>query len=232
MEPELNPTDTGVEENPTETAPEGEGVSEASATAEPTEGTTAEPQPLNLDDLPEFQKYKSGADTRIAAAEAQARRLEEQMFDFQRKAEEAELAAKLRDLPPEEAELERARYDIQKAREEADYYRQQYEGEANLKAWARHLHEEYGVPSQFLNTALGYEGLIKGMMAWKDSTVGTPPPAPTRGRTSLRPAQHGTAPAGPSTAKARFDETPLEDKMKWTQEDWRRRLEEIDQESK
>lgn len=230
MEPELNPTDTGVEGKPPETAPEG--VSEPSPTAEPAEGTTAEPQPLNLDDLPEFQKYKSGADTRIAAAEAQARQLETQMQDFQRKAEEAELAAKLRDLPPEEAELARAQYDVQKARQEADYYRQQVEAESNLKAWARHLHEEYGVPSQYLNTALGYEGLIQGMMEWKDSATGTPPPAPQRGRTTLRPAQHGTAPAGPSTAKARYDDTPASEKAKWSTEEWRRRTAEIDQETK
>ncbi len=230
MAEELNPTDTGVEGKPPETAPEG--VSEPSPTAEPPEGATAEPQPLNLDDLPEFQKYKSGADTRIAAAEAQARQLEGQMLDFQRKAEEAELAAKLRDLPPEEAELERARYDVQKAKQEADYYRGQVEEQSNLNAWARRFHEEYGVPAQYLNTALGYEGLIQGMMEWKDSATGTPPPAPQKGRTALRPAQHGTAPAGPSTSKAQFDEMSTADKMKMSQEDWRRRFAEIDQETK
>lgn len=226
MPPELEPTGTGVEEKQG-TAPPTEGVPAPSPTAEP-EGATAERQPVDLDTLPEFQRYKSEEQKRVAAQQRQYQAMQrdlatkqQQLYEIQQRADQAQLEAKLRDLDPEEAKVVRAEHEVERARQEAAYYQQiAYQQQArlveqeNLKGWARHYNQQYGIPLNEMNISYGWKEFL-------DSVVGrgprkdTPPPTP-QARTPQAPgqvAQHGTARAGPATALGRHQETPMTEKF-------------------
>ena len=85
----------------------------------------AQPQNVNLDDLPEFRQWKSNADRRIAQQEQQYR----QQMQRQRAEYEAQLAQRMRpeertkfDQERMQRELDEARGELQRVQQERAYY--------------------------------------------------------------------------------------------------------------
>lgn len=250
MPEELNPTEAGVEEKQ-ETAPQGEGgVSEPSPTAGP-EGAIATGQPvdlstINLDNLPQFRKYKSAEQKRIA--EQQRRTLEteqrlasaqRELWEMRRRTEDVQLEAKLRDADPEEAKVIRAQHELERVREEASYYQriaqeQQrvLQNQENLRGWAKHYKEKYNVPLEVLNISYGWAELQDSLINYlsRHDTPSQPREGTQQTQAQSRPAppaampvaQHGTARPGPSSSLDEFENIPLSEKAKWTKEDWKR----------
>ena len=113
----------GVGTQPT-AGPEGvDQETEPTATGEQPQGTQPTPaERLNLDDLPQFRKWKSDYDRRMAQAEKRAREAEERAAQTASRLEELEL----REMPPSE---QASWYKTRLAQERADMERQRAETE-------------------------------------------------------------------------------------------------------
>ncbi len=239
MTTELNPAEGGVPERQG-TAPEGgQGVPAPSVTTSEVGPTAA--LPPNWDDDPRFKEWKSRRDTELAeerarrnALDGQFRQQQQQLLELQRQAEAAELERKVRDLPEDEANIERLRWEKDKANEQVRQMQQYYQEQENLRGWAQYFHDNYNVPLEHLNTSLGHEALVKQAFDWVkgQSPAGTQPTqnAPQAPGVTQRVAQHGGSAPGPSTAKARLAQMSQQDYAKLSPLEKRRLFEEAGRE--
>lgn len=236
MTTELKPAEGGVAENQGTAV----GVPVPPMTA-PDAGATTVPPSINLDDLPQFREYKSVKDKEIAqerarlqALDAQFRQAQMQLLEVQRQAEAAELERKVRDLPEDEANIERLRWEKDKANEQVRQMQQYYQEQENLRGWAQWYHDTFNVPLEHLNTSLGYEALVKQATDWvrgQSPAVTQPTPnAPQAPAVTQRVAQHGGSAPGPSTAKARLAQMSQQDYAKLSPLEKRRLFEEAGRE--
>jgi len=130
-----------VGENPTEElAPSGVGTEEQKQpTAEPTAEATQQ-KPLNLDDLPEFRKYKSARDQQLARQQREADETRRQLEATQQKLAELEL----QDATPSEREAY-YRGKLAKLQAEQEQARQRADAERQVQAAAGELLKELGL---------------------------------------------------------------------------------------
>ena len=103
----------------------------------------AQPQNVNLDDLPEFRQWKSNADRRIAQQEQQYR----QQMQRQRAEYEARLAERMRPEERQKFDTER----LQRERDEALQQLNQYQQERAYYDGIAYITQETGVPMEHLD---------------------------------------------------------------------------------
>lgn len=170
------------------------------------------------------------------ALDTQFRQQQLQVLELQRQAEAAELERKVRDLPEDEANIERLRWEKDKANAQVQQMQQYYQEQENLRGWAQWYHDTYSVPYEHLNTSLGHEALVKQATDWVEShRPGQPgtqptPNAPQAPAVTQRVAQHGGSAPGPSTAKARLAQMSQDDYRKLSPLEKRRLFEEAGRE--
>lgn len=157
VQPELEQERDGIGEGVAETQQPNDPIAEGAPTRQP------EKPEVNLDELPAFRKFRSEMDKRLAKEKQERERLEAQ---YQQQVAAQQQALRERELA-EMDDYQRAQYERDEAKREAEYWRQQAALVQTQTARERELGniaQKFGVPREVLEEATSRAEALE--MAW------------------------------------------------------------------